>query len=183
MKKIGVIVCLMLLVALTACTPIRIDGPYKGRILDEVTGQPIEGAVVLGVWYSVAAGPGGGSSKYYDAQETVTDKDGNFEIKGLGLKIMTTVEPMGVIIFKTGYEYIGFMPWESFMIDKLMREKVKWEWGRAIIPMKKLTMEERRKQHADKGSGSIPDNKMRLLIKELNKEYSELGISLYPERY
>jgi hypothetical protein len=181
MKKIGVIVCLLLLVALTACTPVRIDGPYKGRIIDPETGQPIQGVVVLGVWYTAAAGPGGGSHTYYDAAETVTDKDGNFEIKGLGLKIMTTVKPMDVIIFKAGYEYLGMTPWASFRIDEIYRKMIKWDGDRAIIPLKKLTMAERRKRHVGKGSGSIPDKKRLILIKELNNEKRELGLPLYSE--
>jgi hypothetical protein len=177
MKKIGVIVCLLLLVALTACSPIRIDGPYKGRVIDAETGQPIQGVVVLGVWYTSAAGPGGGSHTYHDAAETVTDKDGNFEIKGLGLKIMTTVKPINVVIFKAGYEYLGMTPWASFRIDEIYRKMIKWDGNRAIIPLKKLTMEERRKQ------GDPPDPpsgasliKVRLMLNEINKDRRERGL-------
>jgi hypothetical protein len=31
--------------------PIRYDGPYEGRVIEAETKQPIEGVVVLGVWY------------------------------------------------------------------------------------------------------------------------------------
>lgn len=153
----------------------RYDGPYKGKIIDADTGNPVEGVVILGVWNHETPTAAGAVTSFYDAQETVTDKNGEFVIKGLGLKIMSDVIPMDVMIFKAGYEHIGITPWVSFTYW----DKVKWEGKKAIIPLKKLTVEERRKMHPDKEL--IPDNKQRLLIKELNKEYKELGISLYPE--
>ncbi|MDA8238769.1 MAG: hypothetical protein M0Z67_00180 [Nitrospiraceae bacterium] len=176
------ILFLVFFIVLTSgcCYPLRHDGPYKGKVVDAETGQPIEGVVVLGVWFKVAATPAGGVSSYYDARETVTDRNGEFEIQGVGLKILSNVAPMNVLIFKSGYAYIGLGPWESLSLDGgLLMKKVAWEGDRAVIPLKKLTMEERKIRHADKEL--IPDNKQRLLIKELNKEYRELGIPLYPE--
>jgi hypothetical protein len=123
---------------------IRYDGPYKGKVIDADTGKPIEGAVVLGVWYWLASvGGGGGFSKYYDTQESVTNMDGEFVIKGLGLKILTTIDSMNVLIFKAGYKYIGPGPWESFKLDGgLLNKKITWEGNKAIIPLRKLSMED-----------------------------------------
>jgi hypothetical protein len=179
MKTKLILFSLLLLAAIIfACTPVRIDGPYKGRVIDAETGQPIQGAVVLGVWYTSAAGPGGGSHTYYDAAETVTDKDGNFEIKGLGLKIMTTVKPMNVVIFKAGYEAIGMGTWSSLNIDGgLLKEKVKWDGNRAIIPMKKLTMAERRKLLAPPDPpAAAPFEKVRYMLKEIDKNDIDRGL-------
>lgn len=176
MKKIIVITLLNILLVLStsACAFVmRYDGPYEGRVIDAETGQPLEGVVVLGVWYREHPGPGGAVSEYYDAMETITDKDGEFKIKGLGLLVMSNVIPMDVLIFKAGYTYYGLMTW------KALKELDETKGNKVIIPLKKLTMEERKKRYADKET--IPDNKQRLLIKELNKEYKELGIPLYPE--
>lgn len=149
---------------------IRYDGPYEGRIIDAETKQPIEGVVVLGVWYKEEPNVAGSSNTYYDAQETVTGKDGEFKIQGQGLKIFSFVGTMNVLIFKAGYEYIGSGPWESLKWDGgLMEKKAELEGDKAIIPLKKLTMEER-KEDSTPSRPNIPDEKMRLLTEEINKE-------------
>lgn len=176
--KLTVLVWLLVLLPVYANAFIQYDGPYEGRVIDAETRQPIEGVAVLGVWYKEHPTVAGAVSTYYDAKETVTDKNGEFRIKGFGLKIMSNIY-MNVLIFKSGYEYIGSYMWDSFKEDELLRTKISWEGKKAIIPLKKLTMQERKTRHADKEP--IPDKKQRLLIKELNKEYKELGVPLYPE--
>jgi len=84
---------------------------YKGRVVDAETGQPIPGVVVLGVWYTKTPTPAGSTSHFHDAKETVTDGKGEFTIPGKGLKILSSVDPMDVLIFKAGYEHIGMGPW------------------------------------------------------------------------
>ncbi len=110
LNKAGVkILSILLLISVTGCIPaytIRYDETFSGKVVDAETGEPVEGAVVLGVWYvSMIYG-----SKYYDARETVTDKNGEFSIHGKGLRIMSNLEPMDILIFKAGYKYRpGFM--------------------------------------------------------------------------
>jgi hypothetical protein len=159
------------------CYPVRYDGPYKGRVVDAETGNPIEGVVVLGVWYKVAATPAGGVSSYYDAAETVTDKNGDFEIRGLGLMILSNVDVMDVLIFKAGYQYIGSGPWDSLKHDGgLLMKKVAWEGNRAIIPLRKLTLEERKKQEGSPDYGEAPKEKIRLMLREINKDRVGRGL-------
>jgi len=158
---------------------VRYDGTYRGRVVDADTREPIEGAVVLGTWYTETPTLAGAVDYYYDARETVTDKNGEFSIPGQGLRIMSRLLPMSALIFKAGYSYYETGIWTTIKEGLYSREQVKWEEDKPIFPLKKMTMEERKKRHADKET--IPDNKQRLLIKELNKEYKELGISLYPE--
>jgi hypothetical protein len=169
------------------CYPVRYDGPYKGKIIDAETGTPIEGVVVLGEWSKVAATPAGGVSSYYDAQETVTDKNGEFEIPGLGLKILSNVAPMNVLIFKAGYEYIGIGPWESLKLDGgLLEKKIAFEGEKAIIPLKKSTLEERKTRRMpdiyleEKTEGGVTHfyipKKIKHLIEEINKELIEQGL-------
>ena len=168
-------VCLLLVI--TGCV-VRYDGPYEGRIIDAGTGEPIEGVVVLGVWYTAHFNVGGASHKFYDAQETVTDENGEFFIRGLGLKFFTTVESMNIMIFKAGYEDIGMGSWTSLKEDYLLMNKIKWEGEKAIIPLKKLTMAERQKQGTP-SRPSIPIRKMKQLTEEVNKERIDLGYSPY----
>lgn len=202
-----------LLILLAGCAyGVRYDGPYEGRIVDADTGQPIEGVVVLGVWNKEIITPGGATNNFYDAMETVTDNAGNFSIKGLGLLVMSNVIPMDVLIFKAGYEYIGLWPWvglksrgwkgyeesydnvKNIKVSKAVYDpkiKVKWEGEKVIIPLKKLTIEERKKRDTpdfyigeryDKKENithsCLPKN-IKLLPSEVNKELVEQGRKPY----
>jgi len=151
------------------------EGDYKGRVIDAETGQPISGVVVLGVWYSKTPTPAGSTSHFHDARETVTDEKGNFTLSGKGIKILSSVEPANISIYKAGYEYVELGSWESLTYSKILREKIKWEGDRAIIPLKKMTMQERRKEGTP-SRPSIPDEKMQLLTKEVNKDRVERGL-------
>lgn len=174
--KIISLSCILFLLLAGCCYPVRYDGPYKGRVIDADTGQPIEGVVVLGVWYKVAVTPAGGVSSYYDAAETVTDKNGNFEIRGLGLMILTNVDVMDVLIFKAGYQYMGSGPWDSFKEDKILRKRIKWDDERAIIPLRKLTVEERKKQGSPDFPSEAPRDRIRKILEEINKDRNERAL-------
>jgi hypothetical protein len=171
------LILISIIVLLQGCAYwVRYDGPYKGRVVDKETGKPIEGAVVLGVWKTVMHTPAGGVSHYNDAKETVTDEKGEFKISGKGLRILSNLEPMDVLIFKTGYQYLK-APWTALKKGIILRNKITWEGKRAIIPLKKLTMAERRER------GSPPDpprkaplKKVILMLKEIDKEGMERGI-------
>jgi hypothetical protein len=182
MKKIVLIalITIMVIIILLGCaSAIRYDGPYEGRVINANTGEPIEGVVVLGKWSREHITPGGAVSEYYDARETVTDKNGEFYIPGQGLLIASNVTPMNVLIFKAGYEYLE-TTWLGLKVDGILRQRVTWEGDKAIISLKKLTMEERKKR------GSPPDppteaefEKVRLLLIEINKDRVGRGL---PER-
>lgn len=178
MKKL-IFIILTLSLFLPSCVyAVRYDGEYSGRVIDTDTGEPIEGVVVLGVWYTEYYGAGGAVHKFYDAKETVTDKNGDFSISGQGIEVMSNVTPMDVVIFRAGYENIGKGPWSSFKNDKLLKEKIKCEGRKAVIPLKKWTMEERRNRWRNiYGSPyvNVPDEKQQLLLKEIEKEKSEIG--------
>lgn len=54
-------------------------GPYRGVVLDKNTGEPVEGVVVMATYYRTFISPGGDvEGAVLDAQETVTDEDGEF---------------------------------------------------------------------------------------------------------
>jgi hypothetical protein len=163
---------------LRACMhPVYYDGPYHGKVVLADTGAPIAGAVILGTWRRlVAIGPGGGYSEPYAAQEVVTDQQGEFVIPGLGLRFFSLLEPMNVVIFKAGHEYFGDYRWRSFKEDRILRQRVTWEGKKAVIPLQRLTMEERKKRYTGPAS-TFPHQKQKLLIRELNKERIELGRS------
>ena len=105
MKKSAVrIVCIAVLLLGGGCTSIfRIDGPYKGKVVDAETREPLEGVVVLGVWSKVYPNVAGTTSEFYDSVELLTDKKGEIKIPGKGLLLFSFLGEMGVVIYKAGY--------------------------------------------------------------------------------
>ena len=176
MKAKLIVLIYLLLFLPTSCYPVRYDGPYRGKIVDAETAQPIESVVVLGTWSKELPTPAGAVSSYYDAMETVTDKNGEFEIPGLGLKILSNVTPMNILIFKAGYEYIGLWPWESFKEDESLKKKVIWEGKKAIISLRRLTMEERMKKRSPDYPSEAPKEKIKFMLNEINKDRTERGL-------
>ena len=180
MMKTKLIALIYFLLFLPACaSPFRYDGPYDGRVVDAETGKPMDGVVVLGVWYKEAPTVAGAVSSYYDAAETVTDKNGDFKISGKGLKILSNVGVMNVLIFKAGYEYMGMWTWEAFKEDELLKKKIRWEEKRVIVPLKKLTMEERQKQGSPDFPSQIQGEKMKLMLDEINNDRTQRGLDPY----
>ncbi len=145
---------------------VRYDGPYHGKVVDKQTNEPIEGAVVLGSWWVYHFGLGGGYSTYHDAREAVTDKNGEFTIKGEGLRVLSSLKPMSILVYKAGYTYME-NHWDALKND----EAVKWEGETPILPLRKLTDEEREKDRdgwfIPSSEGAVPNVLMR---QEINKE-------------
>jgi hypothetical protein len=177
MKKTIMILLELLVFALsTGCVQIvGYEKDYKGRVVDTETKQPISGVVVLGAWWSKMPTPAGSTSHFHNARETVTDEKGEFIISGKGLKILSNLAPVDIFIFKAGYEHFE-APWEALKEDILLRNIIRWEGDRAIIPVRKMTMQERRKEGTP-SRPSIPHEKMKLLTEEVNKDRVERGLS------
>jgi hypothetical protein len=169
-----VLSALLLMVAQPASAAIfRYDGPYEGKVVDADSGDPIQGAVVLGVWYRIHPNVAGWNSEFYDAVETLTDKNGEFHIKGLGPLFMSNIDEMMIVIFKVRYEHLGHSLWKSLKVDYILKQKIKWDRNKAIIPLKKLTLEQRRNRFGDY-MVTIPDEKQTLLLDEIEKEDKDI---------
>lgn len=86
---------------------VYVDGPYHGRVFDAVTKQPIEGAAVVTVWWTesglLVPHP---IESVHDANEVVTDAQGNFTIEGttnVTLNPTFRIKTPQVTIFMPGY--------------------------------------------------------------------------------
>jgi hypothetical protein len=82
-------------------------GPYYGKVVDKETGEPIEGAVVLAVYYTETWWLTTEKSFYIDADEVLTDESGEYHIPANRL---LTFRPLHwwnpypqFTIFKPGY--------------------------------------------------------------------------------
>ena len=111
-SKVTIILYLtFMLFSTTACA-----ATFKGRVIDADTKEPIEGAVVVASWNEERATVSGPSSRLKDVKETLTDKNGQWVIRGpRGMEggnitaIFTFLtgtyytRPPEFIIFKPGY--------------------------------------------------------------------------------
>ena len=82
------------------------EGPYRGKVIDLDTQEPIEGAVVAGVWVLEF-----NFTPFCDAKETVTDKNGEFFLPKAScftLWPLAEMNRMDIIVFKPGY--LGYPP-------------------------------------------------------------------------
>lgn len=157
-------------------------GPFQGKIVDADTKEPIEGVMVLIEWRELHFFAG---STFYDAQETLTDKNGEFYIPGILVFNPWTrlgIEA-GVIIYKSGY---GTIDGEHIhdLAKALSAKKdgtprvtyiLSFQDGKPIIILKKLSIEERKK-FGTPGTSDISHGKKKLLIQEINKERKFVGL-------
>jgi len=150
----------------------RIDGPYKGRVVDAETERPIAGAVVHGTWHKVALG---GASTYYDSYEVLTNSNGEFKIPGKGLLLLSEIDELLITIFKAGYEEIGPGTWTGLRALS-MRKTAIWNGKFVTLKLAKLSMEQRR-QRGVSMPVLVPPEKERLLRLESNRENIEIGRS------
>ncbi len=180
--KIFSVILINLIILATICTYAKAGefGPFQGKILDADTKEPIEGVVVFIEWRQYRLSSLFENTIFYDAQETLTDKNGEFYISGIRILNPWTrlMLESHVIIYRSGY-YGIHVPWVSLLkpwgepIAGIRKTYVlKVEDGKPIIMLKKaIDVDERWKNvgRADLGS-DIPDEKVKLLLNEISKE-------------
>src|SRR5258707_80536 len=107
-NKVPLIAALAL--ALVPHGGIATAGEYDGTVLDADTGQPIEGAAVVIVWYKTAlfAFPTGDAPEHWHAVgKPVTDASGGLAVsawRGIDWTPSTHVKTPTIVIYNPGYE-------------------------------------------------------------------------------
>ena len=92
-------------------------GTIQGQVVDAQTGQPIAGAIVLGVWTKVAGLPGLHHHELVGVQEVETDTEGRFMLERPRRIIHEDDE--SVTVYKFGY-----VAWNNlFMFPTNQRRK------------------------------------------------------------
>lgn len=165
---------------------------YSGKIIDVDTGEPLEGAVVVAEWSEETATVTGGASQVKDVRETLTDKNGEWKIRGPRGKdednlviLFTFVTGVSItskpsfIIFKPGYCSIpGGRHLSACRRKKVIRESGSYGRG-ATIGLPKLENREDRKRNQMISliyDGNEIIKKQREFIRLLNIERRELGL-------
>ncbi len=163
------------------------QGPYRGRVIDKDTKQPLEDAAVLTVWWKRAPGLAHPIITYHDAHETLTDLGGNFTIPGT---VNPPTDPNAKIdeplfyIFKPGYEAYGGGNLRPPSTPKPIRENYKLpeqvyeKDGRMVVELGRLTTKEERLKNVRKIfiPSDVPEVKRSNLIRLRNMEEDSLGL-------
>ncbi len=110
---------------------------YKGRVVDQETGEPIAGVVVVGSWTYEIPSAGGGTTRCRDAREAVTDDNGEFGIPNI------SYGEFRIAIYKVGYKKVQCY-WDD-LNEKgtcYLDHAVDWVDDRAIFPLRRLAGDE-----------------------------------------
>jgi len=104
-KKFGAATAILIFLFMLTC--VHDDGPYRGKVVEMATGNPIEGAVVAAQWSRVVFAF---LPPFFDFKETVTDENGEFRIpRDCGITSpFGKIRKPDVVIFKPGY--LGYPP-------------------------------------------------------------------------
>jgi hypothetical protein len=174
---------LLLVLILAGCA-----GPWKGKILDVETKEPLEGAVVLAVWERVYRTPAGANSYFYEAKETVTDKAGEFEIPSYTpinlLPLISYMRGPAFTIFKPGHGSLNSLALGGFLTGEKLDEQTleirgrRYRFTRGIIELPALGTREERLKMLPGSSDPFRDQyeKKKKYMEQLNEERKELGL-------
>ncbi len=150
-------------------------GPWRGRVVDAQTGQPLEGVVVLAFWTRSWPSLGGwAAAEYQDSEEVVTGPDGRFVIRprrSYTVPLVTKVQGPDWRIFKSGY---GEWPW---LTDPEQGEQFERGVETVIALPPVATRDERLSVlRADVPPTIVPVENARRLLEAVNAERVELGL-------
>jgi len=167
-----------LIAPLASCAIVHRYGEFYGKVIDIETKEPLEGAAVLAVYYTEQPGPGGEVTHYADAQETLTDKNGEFKIPS---NTVTTFRPLQYFepyawftIFKPGY---GCYPWHKGVKPMFVPNGTLPEKQYVIVELPKLkTREERIENYGCYPSEQVPEIKYKYLFQLIQQERVAVGL-------
>ena len=154
---------------------------FSGKVIDTTTKEPIKGAAVLAVYQKETSSVAGAMTWDVDAQETLTDENGEFKIprKKRWFALYRGSSEGSLKIFKPGY---GVLP-EHKLSDAIGENKSWPSPGKYIVyELPKLENREERDNnlvHSDPSDPDIPVKKMKDYIKLLNEERVYLGYTPY----
>jgi len=155
--------------------PCAFLSPYKGKVIDADTKEPIERAAVLVVYTNFYPSVAGSISTTGDAQETMTDENGEFKIPWkVKLYGKAKFTPDGeVIIFKPGY---GVLP--RHKRSTALGENKSWPPAFKYVVYEIPKLKTRKEMRLNLPlRPEIPHDKMKTFVSLINEERVNLGIS------
>lgn len=153
------------------------EGPYRGRVIDARTKEPIRGAVVVAAWYQDVYAVVQSNQRFYDAVEVLTDEHGYFVVDAPEIERRApwrTIFP-DFTIFKPGYKYYrGLFASHEEMAQRRQRPLL------GTISLEYIAGKGRRERQENLGlpPGGVPESK----IPNLMKAYAEESEAMRKER-
>lgn len=182
-RIVGLLIAMTSIFFVTGCggvlspLPYRSLAPFKGKVIDADTKEPIEGAVVLAVYYFTSYGIAGSNSYVEDGQETLTDKNGEFELpRTRRWFVLHRGYPEGTLeIFKPSYGTL----WNKR--SKAVGDNKSWPTpGKYIVyELPRLETKDERVKNLPNTYSDIPYNNKQNYIGLINKERKALGAKTF----
>lgn len=181
-KSIAIANILFLFTLFFQLSPAGADGPYRGKVIDAETKEPIEGAVVLGVWRKRELFSFHPRYLFEEAKEVLTDKEGAFILPGHVMS-PSIIDPMSrnrirIYIYKPGY---GSFP--AFQVSPNPKQSytklLKPFETHALVELPKLKTREERLEVVDFACPTIgediPPSKVSNFIQAMNVDRMVFG--------
>jgi hypothetical protein len=152
-------------------------GPYRGRVIDTETQQPIPGAVVVATWERYRILPFDRRTEFHAARETLTDANGEFVLDPRDVEENApyrTQQPT-FVIFKPGY---GAFPSRHVARTPYTGHRLFQDRG-TTIELQRASREERLRGLIVMDSAPLPDKwstLLPLLANAVNEELRLLGM-------
>lgn len=186
MKRRAQLFLLILTLILVTSQSVFAGGPWKGRVIDIGTKEPLENVVVVVIWERVWRTPAGPSGATYRVIEVITDKDGRFEVPAYTpinlLPVLTYFEPPRFIIYKPGYgslkmalgDYLTGGNEKAPYLGNMIFYEIKVSHG--VIELQALKTKEDRLKTIPSGPGDLRSKDLPLLYNAVNDEYRQFGL-------
>jgi len=152
----------------TSASAVEKWGPFKGKVVDVETGQPIVGAVVLAIWIELVDALIQTNTRFYDAREAVTGPDGLLEIPRLKPPFFTFRIPEPEFkILAPGYaehRWVVTPPTGQALVDP------------TVIEMQRLRTRQELLEKSRGYPSYVPEERMPEFIRAINVERGMLGL-------
>lgn len=146
LHKLRCVLLMALLLPLHACgVPFWYKAePIEAWVADAETNQPLEGVIVVAHWQLKGGLEGGNPVGQMMVMETVTDTKGRFYFPGWGPKLRSLKGDLkdqspGILLFKSGYEYLGL---QNYPTNKTIRgdldNPLRSEWNGKTIKLERF---------------------------------------------
>jgi len=154
---------------------LRETGPYRGRVVDATTKQPIAGAVVVAVWYYEVSLSVDQTLRIHDVLEVATDAQGAFVVDAPDIERRAPRKTLfpEFKVFKPGYRYFsGWFASEDAMADRKNRPLL------GTVELERFTNRKDRLDYQPVESDLQFDyrEKVPLFLKALAEERKALGL-------
>lgn len=181
-RRRELLIAVLLLISTSGCAIVHHYGSYMGKVVDKETGESIEGAAVLAVYYTREYTLAGSNLVHLDAQDTLTDENGDFKIPCL---TSFTFRPLQSFqncayftIFKPGY---GNYPDHDDVGPIFTPNGTLPENEYVVIELPRVKTLDERASNIPSLSHEIPFKKQKQLIQTINQEHKNLGYGWYYE--